>query len=375
MTTNTYSRLILTSCALAALGTPCAAQEPSSGFYVAPLVRGLQLDEERNVSDSAAFGFAAGFEANRRWNFELDLFRGRFDGATGDDLTIDSAGVNALRVFRRSARVAPYLLFGLGAQRKDIELSGSSTDGYADAGAGLLTTLRKSADDGRALFLRLDARARYDDGGDRLDYLFGLGLQYSFGSGPRPAPPTELPVAPPPPPMDRDGDGVPDDKDRCAGTASGKPVDANGCEPDSDGDGVPDSRPDTCQGTPPHTRVDAGGCTLGKEIKLPRVSFEYDSDRLEPRAFATLNEAIATLRMNADLSIEVAGHTDARGPDAYNLELSRRRAETVRRYLLDHGVTNMLTARGYGEREPIADNGTEAGRAENRRVVLKVLSP
>ena len=79
--------------------------------------------------------------------------------------------------------------------------------------------------------------------------------------------------------------------------------------------------------------------------------------------------------MNADLSIEVAGHTDARGPDAYNLDLSRRRAETVRRYLLDRGVTNVLTARGYGEREPIADNGTETGRAENRRVVLKVLLP
>ena len=241
---------------------------------------------------------------------------------------------------------------------------------------GLLTTLRKSADDGRALFLRLDARARYDDGGGHLDYLLGVGLQYSFGSGARPAPAAEPPPPPPPPPSaDADGDGVPDDKDRCPGTAPGKPVDANGCEPDSDGDGVPDSRPDTCQGTPPQTRVDAGGCTLGKEIKLPLVSFEYDSDRLEPRAFATLNEAIETLRMNADLSIEVAGHTDARGPDAYNLDLSRRRAETVRRYLLDHGVTNVLTARGYGEREPIADNGTETGRAENRRVVLKVLSP
>ena len=118
MPTNTRSRLLLIPCALAAVGSPCAAQEPSSGFYVAPLVQGTHLDEERNVSDSAAFSFAAGFEANPRWNFELDLFRGRFDGAAGDELTMESAGANALRVFRRSARVAPYLLFGLGAQRK-----------------------------------------------------------------------------------------------------------------------------------------------------------------------------------------------------------------------------------------------------------------
>ncbi|MCS7001538.1 MAG: OmpA family protein [Dehalococcoidia bacterium] len=71
--------------------------------------------------------------------------------------------------------------------------------------------------------------------------------------------------------------------------------------------------------------------------------------------------------------MEVAGHTDSRGSDAYNLALSQRRAETVLKYLTDNGVTNTLRARGYGERQPVASNRDEAGRAQNRRVVLRIL--
>lgn len=377
-------RSAIVAVALAAPAVHCIAQEeaPSSGFYVTPQVNWVLTGDERGVDDETAFTFAAGLQANRRWNLELNLFRGHFDSEAGNDLDLDAAGINALRVFRRDSRVAPYLLLGLGAQRSDREIGGSSTDAYADAGAGLLTTLRRSAVDGRALFLRFDARARYEDSqGNPLDYLLGLGLQYAFGSPPslRASPPTPVVAEPPPSaaslPTDEDRDGITDSRDHCLGTPPGKAVDANGCEPDSDGDGVPDSRPDTCRDTPTGTRVNASGCTLGREVRLPLVTFEYDSDRLKPEAFATLNEALETLRMNADLQIEVAGHTDGRGADAYNLLLSQRRAEAVRRYLMDHGVTNALTARGYGEHEPIDDNATEAGRAQNRRVVLRILAP
>ena len=72
--------------------------------------------------------------------------------------------------------------------------------------------------------------------------------------------------------------------------------------------------------------------------------------------------------------MEVAGHTDSRGADAYNQQLSARRAATVLKYLQDGGVTNTLTSRGYGEREPIASNDNDEGRLQNRRVVLRVLN-
>ena len=108
-----------------------------SGFYGAPLVQGTHLDEERNVSDSAASGFAAGFEANPRWNFELALFRGRFDGAAGDDLTMDSAGVNALRVFGAAARVAPYTTVWIGRATQRHELSGLLDRWICRRGSGI----------------------------------------------------------------------------------------------------------------------------------------------------------------------------------------------------------------------------------------------
>ena len=87
-----------------------------------------------------------------------------------------------------------------------------------------------------------------------------------------------------------------------------------------------------------------------------------------------LESAIATLKRYPEVNIEVAGHTDSRGSDAYNLDLSARRAESVLKYLQDGGVSNTLTSRGYGERQPIASNNTDDGRQQNRRVVLRVLN-
>ncbi len=68
--------------------------------------------------------------------------------------------------------------------------------------------------------------------------------------------------------------------------------------------------------------------------------------------------------------IEVQGHASSEGSDAYNMRLSQRRSESVVEYFQAKGVANTLIARGYGETQPIADNGTEAGRSENRRIEL-----
>jgi OOP family OmpA-OmpF porin len=87
-----------------------------------------------------------------------------------------------------------------------------------------------------------------------------------------------------------------------------------------------------------------------------------------------LDGAVATLARYPQLRIEVAGHTDSRGADAYNRALSQRRADAVRAYLAEKGASNELTSRGYGEGQPIADNRTDAGRQQNRRVVLRILN-
>jgi outer membrane protein OmpA-like peptidoglycan-associated protein len=77
------------------------------------------------------------------------------------------------------------------------------------------------------------------------------------------------------------------------------------------------------------------------------------------------------LKAWGDVNIEVAGHTDSKGSDAYNMKLSQQRAEAVRNFLISRGVAaDRLTAKGYGESQPVADNATEEGRFQNRRVEL-----
>ncbi len=111
-------------------------------------------------------------------------------------------------------------------------------------------------------------------------------------------------------------------------------------------------------------------------IQLPGVQFVTNSARLLPVSRSTLNRAVRTLKANPDINAEVAGYTDSTGKASYNLELSQRRAEAVRQYLVRYGIdATRLSARGYGEADPIASNRTAAGRAQNRRVELRITHP
>jgi len=180
-------------------------------------------------------------------------------------------------------------------------------------------------------------------------------------------------------PKDEDGDGVCDGVDKCAGTAKGCTVDATGCPKDADGDRVCDGV-DKCPGTPTGRAVDAIGCEVlfvpeKGDLVLEGVTFENDSAQLKPESAATLDPVAASLLAWSDVRVEVEGHTDSTGSDAYNLKLSQRRAEAVRDYLVSKGVdAARLEAKGYGETQPITTNDSAEGRARNRRVELKKLS-
>jgi len=104
------------------------------------------------------------------------------------------------------------------------------------------------------------------------------------------------------------------------------------------------------------------------------VNFESNSDRLASGASSVLDLVAETLLKYPELKVEVQGHTDSDGAAEYNESLSYRRAQTVRDYLVSKGVdSGRMTVRGYGESEPVADNTTAAGKAQNRRVVLRIL--
>ena len=175
--------------------------------------------------------------------------------------------------------------------------------------------------------------------------------------------------------IDSDKDGVVDSKDRCPGTAAGVKVNATGCAlvNDSDNDGVVDSR-DECSGTASGQKVDAKGCELGEVIVLKGVNFATSSDMLKEDSSNVLDEVAETLKRYPNMVVEVAGYTDNRGSASLNKALSQKRAESVVNYLTANGVSSAnLKAKGYGIDSPIADNGTAAGRAQNRRVELHII--
>ena len=117
------------------------------------------------------------------------------------------------------------------------------------------------------------------------------------------------------------------------------------------------------------------GCEIRSTVELRGVNFASSSDRLLTGAEQVLDDAIKWLAQNPHLIVEVAGHTDSDGAATANLGLSERRAYTVRDYLINGGVNaKRLSARGYGESEPIADNATPEGKAENRRAKLRILN-
>jgi outer membrane protein OmpA-like peptidoglycan-associated protein len=194
--------------------------------------------------------------------------------------------------------------------------------------------------------------------------------------------------------LDADRDGVPDSDDWCAGTPAGARAGADGCadgevparcerappppplpEPfvDADGDGIADAA-DRCPDTPAGMAVIANGCVDVNQVVLKGTSFDPGSVTLLVEAHRTLRAVAMAMRANRRLVVEVGGHTDAVGDARGNQRLSRRRAEAIRLFLVSEGVDPArLSATGYGESRPIADNATAEGRAENRRVEFKVI--
>ncbi|TGD83136.1 OmpA family protein [Hymenobacter wooponensis] len=182
---------------------------------------------------------------------------------------------------------------------------------------------------------------------------------------------------------DTDNDGIADQEDKCPNTPAGADVDGSGCPTapvvapatpeDTDKDGVPNAEdrcpdhagPATNQGCPEITATTRQ--RLQEATKL--IGFELNKATLLQASSPTLDTLARILKQYPDYSLSIAGHTDSRGPAAFNLRLSRERAAAAGRYLLTQGVAeNRVELRGYGSRQPLTTNDTEAGRTQNRRV-------
>ena len=223
------------------------------------------------------------------------------------------------------------------------------------------------------------------------------------------------------PEWDKDGDGIPDDRDKCPTEAEDKDgfEDSDGCpdtdndldgildtvdkcvnqpedfdefqdedgcpELDNDGDGIPDVK-DQCPNDPEDKDgdQDEDGCPdLYKNIVVKadkielkqKIFFAFNKDKILSKSFEMLKEVAMALKDNPKLMVRIEGHTDDKGSDRYNKKLSQRRANSVRKFLIQEGIApERMIAVGYGEEKPIADNDTEEGRELNRRVEFFIIT-
>lgn len=319
------------------------------GFYLDPdKDRGFGLADAKH---GGGVDVLYGWQSENRWGYELHGSAETIE--TGKQLRTDfynyALGADLFYAFGDRTHLTPFILVGGGGTYNDIYPNGGDKDGFdgfVNGGVGIVTGPITKVGQIR---LRADVRYVYDFFADKYgDIRYALGI--------------EIPL-------------FEEQKVEVASAAEAtKIVEVPTGLTDTDGDGVVDSA-DKCPDTPAGSRVDGDGCPFDKVINLKGVTFEFNKTRLRPDAQTILAWATSVLKKYPDMKVEVAGHTDSVGSDDYNQKLSEGRAQAVMQYFVDNGVpADQLSAKGYGEAQPVADNNTAEGRELNRRVELRILN-
>jgi len=349
-----------------------SAQDFDDRWYITGSAGFNIQDNDRGTRNAPFATLGVGKFLNQNWSLDGELNYQNPKAERNQDLLWSQYGfsLDLRRHFIAEGRNwNPYLVMGLGYQRAEEEFDafpnpnspGEREDGHVAGkfGVGLQSDLgrvgirtelamRFDADnDSVGAFLTDDVP--HDDGEDWFqDVLASVGVVIPLG------PEATTPVAP-------------------------APVAPNCADSDDDGDGV-NNCDDKCPGSQAGQTIGPDGCPVPVSIDLKGVNFDFDKSNLRPDAVAILNEAIEILKRYPELKVEVAGHTDSVGTDAYNQGLSERRARAVYDYLTSNGIDagRLVGPVGYGESRPIApntnDDGSDnpEGRARNRRTELNV---
>ncbi|MGD0959633.1 MAG: OmpA family protein [Methylomonas sp.] len=303
-------------------------------WYIAPFGTFVHTGGDRKADDGWGGGMGFGKMLDRHFNIELDGFYQGYNGQNGPWSM--SGGTADVQYYFFRDTFSPYAVFGVGGM--DTCLGGKCGAGFiGEAGVGFTVDILDN------LMFRSDVRYRYNNNlnanlqpgtNEFNDMVVNVGFVIPFGEKPKAAPmkvETSQPIltrpAPTPPPAD------------------------------------------PCHGRHfKSSKVDANGCPV---IVLMGENFKYDSSVLLPTAKEILDNLAKDLIADPQKNeIEARGYASSEGKKSYNMKLSERRALAVVEYLKSKGVTNKLIAKGFGIADPIADNRTEEGRAQNRRVEL-----
>lgn len=390
------------------LSSPVLAQEADSplvhGPYVAPMFTYVTPHRERLLDDGLGGTLNFGYRFDEALAFEGGASYVALDAKGDGDKASMYGGTLGALLFVPGVR---NLYIGAGVGYLETNHQGAAGIRYrgwtADAGLGYLLPLSFGDYD---FAIRAEGRFRLNNGQDGPDGsaannsglhdgVFSVGVQLPLGKR-TPPPPAETTVAVVPVAracadgIDNDGDGqidFPNDSG-CSSADDDDETNPPACSDgiDNDGDGridypndagcsAPEDNDETDPCKPPLAgeRVDLAGCGAGDVVVLNGVNFDFDRSRLTPNAKVILDQVADQLTQHSAIEAEIGGHTDSKGSDEYNQKLSEARAHSVMDYLVERGVAgHRLTAVGYGESQPVADNDTDEGRELNRRVQLRI---
>ncbi len=348
---NLFMMSALTGLSLVAVAQAETPQD--NRWYVAPFGTFINTGGDRGAQDGWGGGLGIGKMIDQHFNLELKGFYQGFEkspAASNSDWQLAGATADVQYFFSRNT-LAPYTVIGIGGMNTALAGTAEAASFIGEAGAGFTYELHDN------FLVRSDIRYRYNNNFDTTfgrntdefhDMTVNVGFVVPLGAKPAaakfempmptPMPKPIEPAAPDCSMLDSDTDGVNNCEDRCPSTLRG-------------------------------SKVDSQGCPLSLELK--GVNFKYDSAQLTPNAMAILDSVASNLISYPQKDdIEVRGHTSSEGTNAHNMKLSQKRSQSVVDYLIKRGVKNRLTAHGFGEDQPIANNTTEEGKSLNRRVEL-----
>lgn len=417
------------------LPSPARAEIKAGSVELSPFVGYNFFQSRQNLENAPIYGGRIGYNFTEHFGVEAT---GEFVSSSVDDKSkafsregefttpIDDVDITMYHLdliyhFMPEAKFNPFIVAGYGAVHYSQEINSKNMSAI-DFGVGAKYWVADN------VALRVDVRDNLllDEQIHNIATTLGVVLRFGGKSN------TVVAQVAQPAESDSDGDGVPDGRDRCAGTPGGVAVDQqgcpgdadrdgvadymdrcsdtaqgvavgkNGCPPDSDQDGVADYQ-DKCPGTAAGAVVQENGCPpAAKEVILapkPKltgvavaagepqvmvlafedVHFDFDQSTLKPEAKTILKRNILLLKENPKARIRIAGYTSAAGTEEHNQKLSERRADSVRSYLVEEGVigADRLTMVGYGESNPAVyerspqDLNSAAAKA-NIRVLFEI---
>lgn len=384
---------------LASLGANSHAEEPGR-FYINPAVGYQVFDSDRTLDDSITGIIGGEYVLTEKWGVEATYLRSSPDGEDDTaDADLDQYRLGALYYLPETNNWKPFLAASLAEGQFDYD-GQEHEETQLHLGGGARYSFNNDWSG------RLEARAINSLDEEAWDALVSVGISYAFGgSDSRSDYITPAAVAEPLS-SDKDNDGVTDSKDQCPTTPNGVSVNNQGCALDSDNDGIADYL-DKCPGTPAKVAVNNQGCPVDSDNdgvadyldKCPKskpgeqvdqngckvlvektvsidlaINFATNSYEVPQDEYSEIKKVAEFMEEYPSTKVTIEGHTDNRGNPQYNKSLSQRRADSVVKILTqNYGVSSdRVTAKGYGEEKPIADNSTATGRKQNRRVVAEI---